>query len=108
MRGDPAESALPRVDPVDTLLEALNHARPSWHDRAACRESGVDFFSHAKTKRAHAFTICARCPVRDECLNWALEIGDETAILGGTDPAARRLIARRRAGCDTGGATVAP
>lgn len=36
--------------------------------------------------------VCARCPVRLECLAWALEGSDQFAILGGTTEAERRKM----------------
>lgn len=89
-------------DPADCLaamsaaLEMLLAARPAWHDAASCRNHPtVDFHSRNTTMRSAAFTICAGCPVRDDCLAWAIEIEDWTpAILGGCDGPARRRLAR--------------
>lgn len=70
-----------------------------WTADAACR--GLDtelFYPVADTARlaAPAKAICADCPVRADCLAWALEIGDDHAVLGGLTPRERRAL--RRAG----------
>ena len=33
--------------------------------------------------RDQALRICAGCPVRKQCLDWGLRVGDHYAILGG-------------------------
>ena len=91
-RGDPAEWAAITTDPLAVLFDLFERSRPAWHDQAACRGSGVDFTATGRKERARAFDICGRCPVRAECLEWAIEVGDEVAVLGGMDPAARRRM----------------
>ena len=93
-RGDPAEWATTTADPLAVLFDLFERSRPAWHDEAACRGSGVDFTATGRKERARAFDICGRCPVRVECLEWAIEVGDEVAVLGGMDPAARRRMGR--------------
>ncbi len=41
--------------------------------------------------------ICHRCPVRSECLRWALDTGQDHGIWGGADEAERRTLRRRAA-----------
>lgn len=59
----------------------------AWMEDGAC--VGVDterFFpangDHAG--RARAVEVCAGCPVRVECLTWAIENGIEHGVFGGT------------------------
>lgn len=95
--------------------------------RAACRSADPESFFPAETTgrryEARVLTakaVCDGCPVRSECLNWALaELPD--GIAGGMTPderrteRARRARARRRAatrtstskGEDAAGATAA-
>lgn len=40
--------------------------------------------------------VCAKCPIITECLEFALETGDQHAVLGGTTPAQRDRIRKRR------------
>lgn len=47
-----------------------------------------------REREAEARKICSTCPVRSECLTYAIE-NRETGIWGGTDEAERRLILRR-------------
>lgn len=44
-----------------------------------------------------ARAICAGCPVRDRCLDEALEAGLDFGIWGGMNPAERRAESTRRA-----------
>lgn len=48
-----------------------------------------------------AKALCAKCPVRDECLEYALawpEASDRYGIFGGMNPAERRRVRKVRAG----------
>lgn len=48
-----------------------------------------------------AKALCAKCPVRDECLEYALawpEASDRYGVFGGMNPAERRNERRRRRG----------
>lgn len=79
------------------ILAALAEERPKWQRRAACR--GVDpevFLPTTAAGKARAFDYCGRCEVRDTCLDWALDVGDFTAVLGGHDGASRRRLAKAR------------
>jgi len=44
---------------------------------------------------AQAKAVCARCPIKFECLEFALHTGDDWAILGGMTPAERRSLKRK-------------
>jgi WhiB family redox-sensing transcriptional regulator len=82
--------------PEDVLLarsiKMLLGVRPAWHSQGACRWSGIDFTSRGGDQQAAALQLCGRCPVRTECLDWAIEVDDQSAILGGMTPAARRRL----------------
>lgn len=96
-RGDPSELAIALSDPVECLRQMVEDDRPRWHAKAACRgRSDVDFFADTRLDRAAALQVCGQCRVRVECLRWAIEADDRYAVLGGTDPSARRLIRDRR------------
>jgi WhiB family redox-sensing transcriptional regulator len=70
----------------------------NWRQEAACR--GLDtaiFFPSTDAEAGPAKTICATCPVRDECLEWAIATRQEDGVWGGmTDNERRRLRRRRR------------
>lgn len=70
-------------------------ARDSWKDRAACRDRNVELF-FTPGREAEARSVCARCPVREECLDWALEMNVEYGVWGGLDERQRRTERRRR------------
>jgi WhiB family transcriptional regulator, redox-sensing transcriptional regulator len=75
----------------------------SWRDQAACRDvvtADYDpFFADATDVQLEAIAICATCPVRDDCLTFAVRTGQQYGIWGGQpEQTIRRLIARDRAG----------
>jgi WhiB family redox-sensing transcriptional regulator len=68
----------------------------SWRESAACK--GLDpaiFFPPEEKDEALAKAICATCPVRSECLEWAMATNQE-GIWGGTNETERRRLKRRR------------
>ena len=73
-----------------------------WQDTAACRDAPPDLFfgpegeqQHQKPAReAEAKTVCARCPVRTACLDYALASGIRFGVFGGTGEDERRLMGR--------------
>ncbi|MEU3520660.1 WhiB family transcriptional regulator [Streptomyces sp. NPDC006654] len=44
-----------------------------------------------------AKSVCHRCPVMDQCLQWALEFGQTDGVWGGLSEAERRAMKRRAA-----------
>lgn len=75
----------------------------SWKDDAACRDVDTALFFKAHTTgpaatghydRARA--ICASCPVRIECLEYAMSTKQEAGIWGGLDEDERRRERARR------------
>jgi WhiB family transcriptional regulator, redox-sensing transcriptional regulator len=75
----------------------------SWRDRAACRDvvsADYDpFFAESKDLQLQAIIICRTCPVREDCLTFAVRTGQQYGIWGGQpERVVRRLIAADRAG----------
>jgi WhiB family transcriptional regulator, redox-sensing transcriptional regulator len=72
-----------------------------WWRAAACRDAEPELFfpisataaSSAQVKRAKL--ICASCPVRSECLSYALDHRQEQGIWGGLTDEERHRIPRR-------------
>ncbi len=71
----------------------------SWESRAACLDCDPDLFfpvalaGPALRQIAQAKAICARCPVRRECLRFALTTHQVHGVWGGTseeEPQPRR------------------
>jgi WhiB family transcriptional regulator, redox-sensing transcriptional regulator len=74
-----------------------------WRDQAACRDVVTaeydPFFADTAELQAEAITICETCPVRDDCLTFAVRTGHQYGIWGGQPQQfIRRLIALERAG----------
>jgi WhiB family redox-sensing transcriptional regulator len=71
---------------------------PDWMNDAYCSKTTEPdkFFSDdpAIIKYIRE-TYCLRCPVRHECLTWALTEREEYGIWGGCTPKQRRRILRR-------------
>ena len=78
-----------------------------WQAAGACLSADPEIFfpvsgTGASTRQIEqARRICARCPVRRECLDWAMNSGEMHGIWGGTTPedrtrARRKDAARRR------------
>ncbi len=72
----------------------------AWRRRAACiGEDPAVFFpepGRVSTDIVAARAVCARCPVRVECLEYAL-VAEDIGIWGGTTPPQRAAIRRQRA-----------
>jgi WhiB family redox-sensing transcriptional regulator len=69
----------------------LADADREWMANAACRQSDSDiFFPVAHEKGREAKRICRDCPVRVECLAWAIKTKQEYGVWGGASPETRR------------------
>jgi WhiB family redox-sensing transcriptional regulator len=99
--------------PARELGVRLPDRLSDWLDDAACRGTDPELFfpdadtSTARAQVAAAKKTCRRCPVRGNCLSWALENGQEAGIWGGTTEEERRHLRRHpRSGLTrTGGIT---
>lgn len=76
-----------------------------WVFRGACRGAdnpelffprGTDLLAIRQAQRAKSY--CGRCPVRDECLRYALASEQTHGIWGGTTAEERRELARTTRG----------
>ena len=64
-----------------------------WAVDALCAQTDPDVFHPEKgesTKQAKA--VCVKCPVRTECLTWALTTNERFGIWGGLSERERRAI----------------
>ena len=77
-----------------------------WRQRAACRDADPEVFfpptedDTSAVVAAHLVAtrpICEPCPVRVDCLRWALDSGQDYGIWAATTPTGRRQIRRHRA-----------
>ena len=76
-----------------------------WQHAAACRgEDASAFFApnyfekraEKYAREAIAKTICARCPVLEPCLAYALRIREPHGVWGGLNEMERRALLRQR------------
>lgn len=69
-----------------------------WVDEALCTEVDIGdlFFVEKGGSTRPAKRICAGCPVREECLDYALEHDEAFGVWGGLSARERRDIARSR------------
>lgn len=70
----------------------------SWRQHGACRGIDPDVFYPASDEEAEpAKAVCAVCPVREACLDYALTNRERDGVWGGaTERERRRLIRQRR------------
>lgn len=84
-------------------LESNAPTLPSrdWQEAGSCRHVGGDLFfppfdvepTAARLERESAAkAICAECPVRVECLEWALTVGEPYGVWGGYSESERREL----------------
>ena len=72
--------------------------RAGWRYRAACRGADLGVFFPGRGESAEpARRICASCPVRQPCLEFALRHGITHGIWGGLAERDRRALRTRRA-----------
>jgi len=69
----------------------------SWRQRAACRGVDPDIFYPVSDEEAEeSKAICAECPVRQPCLEYALANRERDGVWGGATERERRRIIRQR------------
>ena len=79
---------------------ALAHAQYAWRKQALCRDTDPDlFFPVGTTGQAlvqidRAKQVCNQCPVKADCLEFALETNQDSGIWGGTSEEERRKLRR--------------
>ena len=73
-----------------------------WVYRALCKDEDPELFfpvgttGPAVSQIEAAKSVCARCPVRLECLEWALETAQDSGVWGGLSEEERRALRRSR------------
>ncbi|MFB6783577.1 MULTISPECIES: WhiB family transcriptional regulator [unclassified Streptomyces] len=77
----------------------------NWRTHAACRDEDPDLFfpigstGPALVQTEEAKEVCRGCPVREQCLEWAMENGQDSGVWGGLGEAERRALKRRTRRC---------
>ncbi len=83
------------------MVANLPHVTPppplgAWSHRAACLDADpAVFFPEAADDGTNAKTICARCPVVEACLNYALVNRQHHGVWGGLSEHQREQLHRR-------------
>jgi WhiB family redox-sensing transcriptional regulator len=73
-----------------------------WVHRARCKDEDPELFfpigtaGPAASQIAAAKSVCSRCEVRLECLEWAMGTGQEAGVWGGLSEDERRSLRRAR------------
>jgi WhiB family redox-sensing transcriptional regulator len=87
-------------------VERAQREPEGWRHAAACRgEDPALFFAPSyfekhrekQAREAVAKAVCARCPVRIECLDHALSTRETHGVWGGANEMERRRLLRDRA-----------
>lgn len=72
-----------------------------WRHHAACRDEDPELFfpigtsGPAVLQTEQAKAVCRRCSATDECLQWAIESGQDAGVWGGMSEEERRAAKRR-------------
>jgi WhiB family redox-sensing transcriptional regulator len=100
-----ADEAVSGLDPLEheeaeVSMIALDN-RAAWWSRAACSTTDPEMFfpispaGPAVRQVAQAKAICARCEIRQACLEYALDTGPIQGVWGGTTERERQLLRQR-------------
>ena len=80
---------------------ALANADYTWRTDAICRDTDPDLFFPVGTtglalvQIARAKEVCGECPVKIDCLDYALETNQDSGIWGGLSEEERRVLRRQ-------------
>lgn len=75
----------------------LEDEKLNWELQAACRtEHTGTFFDSNTVMRDRAKAICQGCPVREDCLDYAMANGEKFGIWGGYTERERNRLRRVR------------
>jgi WhiB family redox-sensing transcriptional regulator len=92
-----------RSHPHSDTATQKEYAAMDWRHRSACLDEDPElFFPIGNTGPAilqieEAKQVCRRCDVREQCLAWALEAGQDHGVWGGMSEDERRALKRRNA-----------
>jgi hypothetical protein len=75
-RLDPDRPRRNRLPSTRNIAPDEGHVIPPWYDQARCKAVGPAVFYNDPP--AHALRLCAECPVRAECRDFALKGGTVT------------------------------
>ncbi len=97
---DATDSQWARAEPERIEPERREPGGPErdWRDQAACIDYAdqVEFFPARGESTREAKAVCGGCPVRRQCLDYALQWDHLSGVWGGMSERERRQIRRRR------------
>ena len=89
------EGDLDFADATPEIDETLNGPL-AWQAQALCAQTDPEaFFPEKGGSTREAKNVCSRCPVKAECLQYALENDERFGIWGGLSERERRRMKRR-------------
>jgi WhiB family redox-sensing transcriptional regulator len=85
-------------DLIQGRQEIREPLRTDWREEAECvhHAAEVDFFPERGASVREAKAVCAGCPVRAECLEYAMQFNHLSGVWGGLSERERRQLRRRR------------
>ena len=80
------------------MIDIYDLANNKWKLQGACRGLDADiFFPDRGASTRLAKTVCRRCDVQEECLEYAVNNREKFGICGGLSERERRAIRKKRA-----------
>src|SRR5487761_308791 len=64
-------------------LQFVPDTQEGWRHDAACLSADLTLFFPEDRGVSKAKAVCARCPVRRPCLDWAIAAGESWGVWGG-------------------------
>ncbi|WP_372451397.1 WhiB family transcriptional regulator [Mycolicibacter acidiphilus] len=95
--GRPHLSLVPELEEYDEFdsFDPASATNEQWQERALCAQTDPEaFFPEKGGSTREAKKICQRCPVRAECLEYALAHDERFGIWGGLSERERRRLKR--------------
>lgn len=86
---------------ITTVPHLSGDLSTAWQQHGLCRVMDADVFfppphfehkPEREAREARAKAVCARCPVRVECLDWALRTREPHGVWGGRSESERRRM----------------
>ena len=79
-----------------TMFEEEEGAVLAWQDKALCAQTDPEaFFPEKGGSTREAKRVCAKCEVREPCLEYALDHDERFGIWGGMSERDRRRLRRQ-------------
>lgn len=83
---------------TDPIVGVVYGRHIDWQMDAACNGTDVEtFFPNKGESTSDAKRICRRCPVRAECLEYALDMAEKFGVWGNCSERERRRLQRQLA-----------